>query len=130
MATQKVGYFPTLQLLSTWIHGVVDYLTGALLILAPFVLGFNTGGPEQWVPIVLGVTAVLYSLATRYELGLYPIISMPIHLLLDAGSGVFLAASPWLFGFSDQITWPHVVVGLFEVMMSVITQTKPSKVRK
>jgi hypothetical protein len=94
------------------------------------VLGFNTGGPEQWVPIVLGVTAVLYSLATRYELGRYPIISMPIHLLLDAGSGVFLAASPWLFGFSDQITWPHVVVGLFEVMMSVITQTKPSKARK
>jgi hypothetical protein len=94
------------------------------------VLGFNTGGPEQWVPIVLGVTAVIYSLATRYELGLYPFISMPIHLLLDVGSGVFLAASPWLFGFSNQITWPHVVVGLFEVMMSVITQTKPSKGRK
>jgi len=129
MATQKIGYFPSLQLIPTQIHGIVDYLTGALLILAPFLLGFNTGGPEQWAPVVLGVAAILYSLATRYELGLFPVIPMPIHLLLDAASGVFLAASPWLFGFFDQIAWPHVAIGLFEILMSVITQTKPGKVR-
>jgi hypothetical protein len=76
------------------------------------------------VPIVLGATAVLYSLATRYELGLFPVIPMSTHLLLDAASGVMLAASPWLFGFSNQIVWPHITIGLFEILMSVITQTK------
>ena len=33
-----------MELLNTRAHGVVDYLTGALLMLAPYLFGFSTGG--------------------------------------------------------------------------------------
>lgn len=58
-----------MRFLPTSVHGIVDYLVGALLIVAPLVLGFDQGGMETLVPIVLGFSAILYSLLTDYELG-------------------------------------------------------------
>lgn len=41
-----------MRFISTRVHGVVDYLMGLLLIVAPFLFGFATGGSAQWVPII------------------------------------------------------------------------------
>ncbi|WMT92951.1 SPW repeat protein (plasmid) [Pelagibacterium sp. H642] len=30
-------------------------------------------------------------------------------------SGALLLISPWLFGFSSEVFWPHVVVGIAEL---------------
>ena len=74
-------------------HGVIDYLVGVLLIFAPSIFGFQNGGPEDRIPVVLGVITILYSLFTRYELGLFKVIPFKTHLALDFVSGVFLAIS-------------------------------------
>jgi hypothetical protein len=99
---------------------------GILLIAAPFIFDFNRGGAETWVPIVLGAGAILYSLMTDYELGLSKTISMRTHLTLDLMSGLLLAASPWIFGFSDYVSTPHLVLGLAEVGAALMTKTHPS----
>src|SRR4051812_47089567 len=88
-----------MRVIPTRVHGVLDYVVGALLIAAPWLFHFNEGGAETWVPVVLGAGAILYSLCTDYELGLLRLIPMATHLMLDLGSGVLLALSPWLFGF-------------------------------
>jgi hypothetical protein len=75
---------------------------------------------------VLGAGAILYSLCTIYELGVLHLIPMPTHLTLDLASGVLLAASPWLFGFSEQVWAPHLVLGLFEIGASLTTRRVPS----
>jgi hypothetical protein len=108
---------------------MIDYAVGALLILAPFILGFATGGAAMWVPIILGAAVILYSLLTDYELGLADAISMPTHLALDIGGGVLLAISPWLFGFSDVVWVPHLLVGLFEIGAGLTTQKTPGERR-
>ena len=115
-----------MRFLPTKIHGVIDYLTGLLLIAAPWLLGFADNGPATWVPVILGASALLYSLLTDYELGVFRAISMPMHLRLDALSGAFLAASPWLFGFDEYVYLPHLIIGAFEVVASLITRTSPS----
>lgn len=115
-----------MRVIPTRIHGVIDYLAAALLIIAPWLLDFADGGAEQWVPIIVGVAIILYSLLTDYELGVMKAIPMPAHLMLDIGGGIFLAASPWLFGFANNIWWPHLVVGLFSVVAGVMTQTQPA----
>ncbi|GGE52317.1 hypothetical protein GCM10007276_31650 [Agaricicola taiwanensis] len=114
-----------MRVLPTYVHGVVDYLVGMVLIALPHLLGFADGTAAQYVPQTLGVAAVVYSLGTRYELGLIGILSMPFHLLLDGLSGLLLLASPWLFGFADRIVWPHVVFGAFEILASLVTKTVP-----
>ena len=84
--------------LPTRVHGMLDYLLGALLIASPWLLGFAEGGAEQWVPVALGAGVLLYSAFTDYELGVVKKLQMPAHLLLDAVGGLALAVSPWMFG--------------------------------
>ena len=107
------------------VHGILDYVVGVLLILAPRLFGFQNGGPEDRIPVILGVMTLIYSLLTRYELGLFKVIPFRVHLMLDLLSGIFLAASPWLFGFSERVWVPHVLVGLFEIGASLMTQRAP-----
>jgi hypothetical protein len=114
-----------MRVIPTRLHGMLDYGMGLLLIIAPWLLGFADGGPEQWVPVILGAGVILYSLLTDYELGVARVIPMPVHLGLDVAGGVVLAASPWLFGFADEIWWPHVVLGVLEIGAGLMTRTTP-----
>ena len=115
-----------MRFIPTRLHGVLDYLVGALLIVAPWLFGFARGGAETWLPVILGAGALFYSLFTDYELGVVRRLGMGAHLGLDAASGVLLAASPWLFGFSEAVFWPHLILGLFEVVAALTTRTTPS----
>jgi hypothetical protein len=63
----------------------------------------------------LGADTIIYSLMTDYGLGITKGISMRTHLLLDLAGGILLAASPWIFGFSDYVYVPHLVLGIFEI---------------
>jgi hypothetical protein len=113
-----------MHILSTRTHGIIDYLMGLVLIVAPYLLGFATGGPEQWVPMTLGIAMIVYSLATDYEFGVARVLPMPAHLVLDGLAGLLLAASPWLFGFADRVYWPHLILGLLELGTSVMTDPR------
>ncbi len=115
-----------MRFLPTRIHGFLDYAVGALLIAAPWLFDFNRGGAETWVPVILGAGAIVYSLFTNYELGLVKQLSMRTHLGLDLASGVLLAASPWLFGFSDYVWTPHLVLGVLEIGASLMMKTEPT----
>jgi SPW repeat len=115
-----------MRFLSTRAHGVIDYLTGILLLAAPYLFGFATGGPEQWVSMAIGAGILVMSLITDYELSIARLIPMPAHLAVDGLGGALLAASPWLFGFSDRVYLPHLIVGLFEIGTSLMTRTRSS----
>lgn len=118
-----------MRFISTKTHGILDYVLGALLIVAPWLLGFNQGGAETWVPVMLGAGVILYSLFTRYELGVVKVIPMSGHLTLDFIGGALLAASPWLFGFSQIVSTPHLVLGLLEMGAALTTSTQPGLAR-
>ena len=106
-----------MNLINTRVHGILDYLVGFMLIASPWIFGFGRGGAETWVPVAQGAAAVLYSLLTNYELGLVRLISMRIHLVLDLLGAVLLAFSPWIFGFSDLIWAPHLIMGVLEMIV-------------
>lgn len=116
-----------MKIIPTNVHGVLDYIVGALLIAAPWLFGFYDGGAESWVPIILGAGVILYSLVTDYEVSIAKALPMPTHLWLDGLGGALLAVSPWLFGFADLIAWPHVVVGLVEIGTALMTESRPRR---
>lgn len=117
-----------MKIISTRVHGVLDYLVGALLIAAPWLFDFNRGGAETWVPVVLGAGVILYSLFTNYEYSVSKSIPMKIHLTLDVISGIFLAASPWIFGFNEFVYLPHLIFGILEIGAGAMTDTNPGYV--
>ncbi len=117
---------PAVRFIPTRAHGFMDYSVGALLIAAPWLLGFRRDSVESLVPIALGAGVLAYSLFTDYELGAVRKIDMPVHLGLDAASGALLAASPWIFGFSDRVRVPHLALGLLELGTAAVSRTIPS----
>ncbi|MCT8266498.1 hypothetical protein NYQ83_04370 [Afifella sp. JA880] len=121
-----------MRFLPTLIHGVLDYLVGALLIAVPYFVGFDVTGEDaarvaEGVPMVIGGVTIIYSLGTIYELGLLRHLPMRIHLWFDGVGGALLASSPFLFGFASEVWVPHVAVGLFEIVAALVTKTTPSK---
>lgn len=120
-----------MKVIPSQIHGILDYLSGIALLLAPNLFGFaELGGPAVWIPRILGVVILAQSVMTNYELGLVKIIPLKMHLMLDYVASLFLAASPFLFGFSDEPinAWlPHVVVGLGYFVASLMTKTEPGE---
>lgn len=115
-----------MKIISTRTHGMIDYIVGVVLILAPFIFQFANGGAAMWVPIALGIAIIVYSLMTNYELGATHSISMPAHLWMDGIGGLFLALSPWLFGFAELVYLPHLLVGIAEILVAAMTRTQPS----
>ncbi|HVK14493.1 MAG TPA: hypothetical protein VM597_37490 [Gemmataceae bacterium] len=117
-----------MRVIPTAVHGILDYAVAAILVVLPIIARYPSDAPEALVPMILGAGTVLYSLATDYELGAGGFIPMPVHLALDAASGVVLLASPWLFGFADRTWAPHVGFGVLELAVVALSQARPGTV--
>lgn len=116
-----------MRFVSTGFHGVIDYLTAIALMASPWLFGF--AGYNLWataVPVTIGAVLLIYSMFTSYELGLTRSgLSMKFHLLLDAIAGITLIASPYAFGFADEVYLPHVIVGVSELFFALTTKLTP-----
>jgi hypothetical protein len=112
-----------MKLISTKTHGAIDYLTALLLLVSPWAFNYAAGDQQSmWIPFALGNFIFIYSLLTDYERSLGKVIPFQVHLILDVLTGIFLAASPWIFHFSDSIYLPHVIVGAFSVIVTLLTR--------
>ena len=114
-----------MRFVPTRIHGIVDWLLGALLIALPWLLGFAGGGPETYVPVALGSIGLLVTFFTDHECGIVRRIPMSGHLAVDALAGVALAVSPWVLGFAETVWLPHLVLGVTELAAAFVTKTVP-----
>jgi hypothetical protein len=115
-----------MRFVSTRIHGVADYGLGIVLMASPWLFGFATGGPAQWVPIVVGAGVLVMAVFTLNETGLFRVLPMDFHLGVDFWAGALLVVSPWLFNFADVVFLPHLVLGLVEIGTSLTTRKTSS----
>jgi len=123
----------TMRFIGSIAHGTLDYLMAMLLIASPWLLNYFNQGAETWIPVWVGTAIVVYSLMTRYELGIFKVIPFKMHLGLDVLAGLGLALSPWLFGFAQQVYLPHVIFGLIAAGTAAMTHTyldDPTKAEK
>ena len=114
-------------MVGTRLHGLLDYLMGIGLIGAPLLLNLATDGVETWVPALLGLVIIVYSLFTDYELGIWKILSVRTHLKLELAGGIILTTSPWIFGFSHLVWIPHFLLGIIIICISLVTKPRASE---
>lgn len=116
-----------MKIVSTANHARIDYLTGLFFMSSPWILGFKESVAATWIMLLVGLTALIMSLFTNYEGGMVRSIPIRIHLTIDVFTGAFLASSPWLFGFAEQVFLPQLVMGLFLVLISLVTSKHPAE---
>jgi hypothetical protein len=114
-----------MRFISTKAHGTMDYISGLLIIVSPWLFGFNDGSATQWTVVIIGVILMLSSILTNYETGIMKVMPMRVHLIMDIIAGVVLIVAPWLFGFADRIVWPYIIFGLFEVIAGLTSKNTP-----
>ena len=116
-----------MKLLSSRAHTIIGIIVGLALIAAPWLFGFaDEGGAAMMVPIYVGLFILFSELTTTSPISLVKLVPMRIHIIVDILTGLFLLASPWLFGFADleENAWvPHVVVGVLVVGYALVTRT-------
>jgi hypothetical protein len=115
-----------MNIISTKVHGAIDYVFAILLIASPWIFGYDYGNSAAfWVPIVLGAMSVIISVCTNYELGLFKVLDMRMHLLFDAMTGITLALSPWIFYFYGQVSRPHLLMGTASLLITLLSSRYP-----
>jgi hypothetical protein len=118
-----------MQFLSPRTHTIIGFIVGIALVLAPNIFGFSdVEGAAVDIPRILGVIIILSELTARGSFSGVGFISMRAHIGLDVILGAFLAASPWLFSFTDEgaNAWvPHLVVGIAIIGYALATSPNP-----
>lgn len=110
----------------TKVHGIVDYLAGALLLSSPWLFGFAyVGGAALFIPIYFGVLSLVMTIFTNHETGMIKILPLQIHLTLDVLAGFVLLIAPFLYKFYPLVVWPHVVFGLLLMGAGIFTKGSP-----
>jgi len=118
------------RMIPTKTHAGMDYLVGIVLIAGPWIFGFSgETSAGSWISVIAGVAVLGLSTITNYEGGVFAhVVTMRMHLFGDALLGLFLAVSPWLFGFADSgaNAWlPFIVIGGCELLAALTTNPFP-----
>ena len=117
-----------MQRMSTFTHGIVDYVTSGVIALLPKMM--NTSPKVTMLLEGSAGTAAAYSAMTNYELGLVKALPMKAHLALDAISGGMLLGAAMMFDDEDpEVRATLAGLGLFEIAAALTTQTRSSTER-
>jgi hypothetical protein len=106
-----------------FVHGVIDYLLGAFLVAAPFVLGFDD---DTATAAAVGAGVVILVVAATSDLPTALVTSIPraLHALLDYLVAIAIIAAPFALAFTDDgtATPVFVVVGVFHLLQAIATR--------
>jgi hypothetical protein len=110
-----------MKLTGTKLHGFFDYLIGVFMIISPWILNFAHIKIGHVIPVIMGIIVLVTSIFTNYEFGIFRSINLSTHLTMDLITGMFIAASPWIFAFNDEVYVPHLVFGILVSGVALFT---------
>jgi len=116
--------------ISTKFYGVLNYGVALLLLLTPWYLGYyQFGGAALFLPLLIGWLQLIMAIFSNNSHGFIKVFPMEMHLFLDVITGSFLMCSPFVYGFSEKVFWPQVLLGAIIFFAGVFTQKSPFTTR-
>jgi hypothetical protein len=106
-----------------FVHGIVEYAAGILLIAAPFLFSFEEDAATA-VAIAAGVLLLVIAASTAMSTGLIKSIPVPAHVMLDYVLAIALIAAPLALGFSHDgaATAFFLVLGVAHLLLTIATR--------
>jgi len=109
--------------LPAFVHGVLDYVMGALLIAAPFVLSF-TADAATAAAVAAGVILLVVAASTQLPTGIVHSVPPALHAIVDYVVALALVVAPFALGFTvDHTAAPVlVVIGVLQLLQTLATR--------
>jgi hypothetical protein len=113
-------------IISLKVHGILDYAGGILITFSPWIFGFaDLGGAPLYIPLCLGSMQLVMALFSNHPYGLFKVFPMQLHLIIDMFAGIFMLASPWIYGFYHVVFLPHLLLGMMSFFAGLLTSHSP-----
>lgn len=105
------------------IHGVVEYVASALLIVAPFLFNFADTFATA-ASIVMGLVILAFTAMSELPTGLVAAVPAPVHATGDFVVSVLLVALPFVLGFREEgpPTALFIGLGVAHLLMTIATR--------
>jgi hypothetical protein len=106
------------------VHGVLEYVVGALFIAAPFLFGFSASAAPTAAAVVVGLLLLAFTATSALPTGLVRSISLGVHVTVDLVLAVLLVALPFILGFTSEAapTALFIVVGVAHLLVTIATR--------
>jgi hypothetical protein len=106
-----------------FVHGLLEYAAGVLLVAAPFVFAFESD-TATGIAIAAGVVVLIVNGSTAMSTGLIKSIPVPAHVMLDYVLAIVLIAAPFVFAFDDDgsATAFFLVLGIVHLLLTIATR--------
>jgi hypothetical protein len=115
-----------LRFITRKIHAYLDYPVAIALMSLPFVLQLGSSTPVAlWLSVATGVAALILTVFTDHELGVFRVLPYPFHVGVDALVGGVFVIAPLAFGFSGIDAWFYWANGA--AVLSVIALSRPER---
>ena len=111
-----------------FVHGIVEYAAAILFIAAPFLFDFTEDAATA-LSLVVGVLILIIAASTHWRTGLIQSIPVQAHVMLDYVLAIFLIASPFLLGFTDDGTAAafFIALGVIHLLLTIATRFIPEE---
>lgn len=110
------------RLLPWVVHEGLEYAVGVLLVLAPFLFGFDETR-QTVLSVAIGVFVLLVAVISQGRLGVTQSLPPVVHATLDYVLAGFLVLSPFLLGFREDTTALtfFVLLGVAHLAVTLLT---------
>jgi len=103
------------------IHAFLDYPVAITLIILPFLLGLGESNPLALkLSVATGIAALVLTILTNHDLGLFKVVPYKIHLIVDFLVAVVFIIAPFVLSFEGidaYYYWLNGAAVLFVVSM-------------
>ena len=108
-------------------HAFLDYPVALSLMAVPFVLQLGSSNPlALWLAVGVGVAALVLTVLTDHQLGVFRVLPYGFHLAVDGAVGVLFVLAPFVLKFSGIDAWYYWLNGA--AVLIVVGLHKPEPV--
>lgn len=110
-----------MKIIHSKMHGVLDYLTVVVLLVSPTIFQMQDGLSHftYWTAII----QFILSICTRYEWGLFRILSFPAHGFIECIAAILFVLAAFFFRHAVDMKGFYFCLALAIVYFVVFTLT-------